>query len=83
MQIVEYANRKRELAIEKYRESIREKAIEKVKSRLILAGKKAEELDEESLEHLVKEEEDIIISKMKGSAGVAILALFGIGGLGL
>ena len=42
MQIVEYANCKRELAIESYRESIREKAIERVKSRLILAGKKAD-----------------------------------------
>ena len=83
MRIIDYANRKRELAIEKYRTNIREKAIERVRSRLILAGKKVGDLDEESLEHLVKEEEDLIISKMKSSAGVAILALLGIGGMGL
>ena len=83
MRIIDYANRKRELAIEKYRTNIREKAIERVRSRLILAGKKVGDLDEESLEHLVKEEEDLIISKMKNSAGVAILALLGIGGMGL
>jgi len=83
MRIIDYANKKRELAIEKYRANIREKAIERIRSRLILAGKKAGDLDEESLEHLVKEEEDLIISKMKSSAGVAILALLGIGGMGL
>ena len=83
MRIIDYANRKRELAIEKYRTNIREKAIERARSRLILAGKKVGDLDEESLEHLVKEEEDLIISKMKNSAGVAILALLGIGGMGL
>ena len=40
MRIIDYANKKRELAIEKYRANIREKAIERVRSRLILAGKK-------------------------------------------
>jgi len=72
------ATEKTELLIEKYRSQLREKAIGKVKSKLITAGKTVEDLSHDEIEHLVKEEEEEIIARLKKSGALAVLAFFGV-----
>jgi len=48
-----------------YRTFVREKAIGRAQTRILLAGKKADEFSEEELEVIVKEEEDKINSNIK------------------
>jgi hypothetical protein len=76
--LVEKANAKNDALIEKYRSHIREKAIGRVKSRLAIAGKSIPDLDKENLEHLVKEEEEKVISRWKQSGIIAFMAFLGI-----
>jgi hypothetical protein len=77
-EFVNASNVKREALIEKYRSNIREKAIGRVKSILLIAEKKISDFNEEELEHLVKEEEEKLIELWKKSSVVAFLAFFGI-----
>ena len=77
-ELVNASNVKREALIEKYRSNIREKAIGRVKSILLIAEKKISDFNEEELEHLVKEEEEKLIELWKKSSVVAFLAFFGI-----
>jgi hypothetical protein len=77
-ELVNASNVKREALIEKYRSNIREKAIGRVKSILLIAEKKISDFNEEELEHLVKEEEEKLIEHWKKSSIVAFLAFFGI-----
>ena len=76
--LVRIADEKKEVLVEKYRNLIREKAIDRVKSRLTIAGKKITDIDEEGLEHLVKEEEEKLIAQFKKSGALSLLAFLGI-----
>ncbi len=58
---------------------IRESAIQAANSRIILAGRKAEDLDPDDLEIIVKEEEDKIRSRIKEKGLFAVAALLGLG----
>ncbi|WP_191600405.1 hypothetical protein [Marinomonas algicola] len=62
----------------KYRKILREKAISRAKTRIVLAGRKAEEMSEEDLEVVVQEEEQKIKSEVKEKGLLAVLALLGI-----
>ena len=62
----------------KYRLAIREKAIKQAKSRIILSGQKIAGLGEDELEIIVKEEEDKIIRRYRGVAGVSLLIYLGL-----
>ena len=57
---------------------LREKAIEQARSRIILAGLRIEELDQNELEVIVKEEEDKIKHRYKGFVAVGLLAYAGL-----
>jgi hypothetical protein len=63
---------------DKYRRKLREKAIERSKVRIALAGRKVEDFDEDELEIIVKEEEEKLRNQMLGSVGVAALLVLGI-----
>ncbi len=60
------------------RRRMREKAIEKAKSRILLHGKKWSDFQAEELEIIVKEEEDKIKSDLKTKAIYGVLILLGI-----
>ncbi len=62
----------------KYRSKLREKAIERSKVRIALAGRKVEEFDQAELEIIVKEEEEKLRNQLLGSVGVAALLVLGI-----
>ena len=57
---------------------VREKAISRAKSALILSGKKAEEILDEDWEHLVADEESKIWQQYKTGGIAAFAALLGI-----
>lgn len=63
--------------IKVYRAFIREKAISRAQTRILLAGRKAEEFAEEELEIIVKEEEDKIKSNIREKGLLAVLAALG------
>lgn len=62
----------------KYRDKIRDKAIGRARTRIVLAGKTAEDFDEDELEIIVKEEEDKIMSDAKEKGLLALAALLGL-----
>ncbi len=62
-----------------YRTFVREKAISRAQTRILLAGKKTDEFSEEELEVIVKEEEDKINSNIKEKGLLAVLAALGYG----
>lgn len=61
-----------------YRKKVREKAIQNAKSRIVLSEKNIQDLSEDELEILVKEEEDKIYDNIKTKGLYAALALLGI-----
>lgn len=61
-----------------YRNKIREKAIERAKSRIIMNRKDISDFSEEELEVIVREEEDKIKDSFKTKGIYAGLALLGI-----
>lgn len=63
------------------RNKIRDKAISRAETRILLAGRKAEEFSEEELEIIVREEEDKINSSIKSKGILAALAILGLGWL--
>ncbi|MDO3381386.1 dihydrouridine synthase [Gilvimarinus algae] len=63
---------------QKYTRKIRDKAIERAKTRIYLHGRKPEDYDAEILETIVKEEEDKIISEYKSRGMVALVAALGL-----
>ncbi|MEE4203708.1 MAG: hypothetical protein V2I45_08760 [Halieaceae bacterium] len=63
---------------DKYRRKLREKAIERSKVRIALAGRKVDELDQDELEIIVKEEEEKLRTQLLSSVGVAALLVLGI-----
>lgn len=60
-----------------YKSFVREKAISRAQTRILLAGRKADEFAEEELEVIVKEEEDKINSSIREKGLLAVLAALG------
>ena len=58
---------------------IRDKAISRSQTRILLAGRKAEDFSEEELEVIVREEEEKIYSNLKEKGLLALIAILGIG----
>ncbi|WP_075185249.1 dihydrouridine synthase [Teredinibacter haidensis] len=57
---------------------VREKAIERAKTRIYLHGRKPEDYDQDVLEVIVKEEEDKIKSEFKDKSILLLLAALGL-----
>lgn len=62
----------------KYRSTIREKAIERARTRIIIAGSDPIQFSQEDLEVVVREEEDKIKSSIREKGLLAVLAFFGL-----
>ena len=62
----------------KIKQHIREKAIDRARTRIAIAGSDPAKLSQQDLEILVKQEEDVIKSSMKEKGLLAVLALLGI-----
>ena len=62
----------------KYALKIREKAIERARTRIYLHGKRPEDYEPDVLETIVKEEEDKIISDYKSRGILGLLAALGL-----
>jgi CRISPR/Cas system-associated protein Csx1 len=58
---------------------IRNKAISRSETRILLAGRKVSDFSEEELEVIVREEEDKIYSSLKEKGLLAAIAVLGIG----
>lgn len=63
---------------DKLQQKIREKAISRAKTRIVLAGKTPEDFNEEQLEIIVKEEEDKIKGSAKEKGLLVLLSLLGL-----
>lgn len=63
---------------QKYAGKIRDKAIERAKTRIYLHGRKPEDYAPDILEAIVREEEDKIISEYKSRGIVALVAALGL-----
>ena len=64
---------------DKVRASIREKAIQRANTRIIIAGRNVADLSEQELEIVVKEEEDKLISGYKEKGLLAVIGILGLG----
>lgn len=62
----------------KYREFIREKAINRARTRIIVAGNDPRDFNPQDLEIVVKEEEDKIKQSIKEKGLLAVLAMLGL-----
>lgn len=62
----------------KYRSVIREKAINRARTRIVVAGGDPASFSQNDLEVVVKEEEDKIKGSMKEKSLLAVLALLGL-----
>jgi len=62
---------------DKFREKLREKAISRARTRIVVAGRRPEDFSEEDLEIVVREEEDKIKGELKEKSLFAALALLG------
>jgi len=62
----------------KYKRYIREKAIERARTRIIVAGNDPHKLSQEDLEVVVREEEDNIKSSIREKGLLAVLAMLGL-----
>lgn len=63
----------------KFKQAIREKAIKRTETRIVLAKKKPRDFTEDELEVIVQEEESKIYSTIKEKGVLAVLAVLGIG----
>lgn len=63
---------------QKVNERVREKAIKRAETRIMLAGKTPNDFNEAQLEILVKEEEDKIFGSAKEKGLLALAALLGL-----
>ena len=66
---------------ERLRKKIRDKAISRAQTRIILAGKRPEEFELDMLEVIVKEEEDNIKQNIREKGLLAIALALGLGWL--
>ena len=64
--------------VKAYKSAIRDKAISRAQTRILLAGRQSSEFSEEELEVIVKEEEDKLYNTIKEKGLLAALALLGI-----
>lgn len=62
----------------KLNQKIRDKAISRAKTRIVLAGKVPEDFNEEQLEVIVKEEEEQILSGAKEKGLLVLASLLGL-----
>ena len=62
----------------KYRSVIRDKAIDRARTRIIVAGRDPRQFSREDLEVVVREEEDKIKTSIKEKGLFAVLAFFGL-----
>ena len=62
----------------KYRKFVREKAIDRARTRIIVAGNDPRKISQQDLEIVVREEEDKIKSSIKERGLLAVLALLGL-----
>ena len=67
---------------QRYQSAIREKAIKRAETRIILAGRTPQEFSPEDLEIVVQEEEDKLKSDIKEKGLLAVLALLGLSWFG-
>ncbi len=63
---------------DKLKQKIRDKAISRAQTRIVLAGKTPEDFNEEQLEIIVKEEEDKIKGSAKEKGILVLLSLLGL-----
>ncbi len=63
---------------DKLNQKIRDKAISRAKTRIVLAGKVPEDFDQEQLEVIVKEEEERIVSGAKEKGLLVLASLLGL-----
>ena len=63
---------------DKYRSAIREKAISRARTRIVVAGGDPAKFDQNDLEIVVREEEDKIKGSVKEKTLLAVLALLGL-----
>lgn len=64
---------------ENLKQRVRDKAISRAQTRILLAGRKVEDFSEDELETIVREEEDKIRSSIKEKGLLALAAVFGLG----
>lgn len=64
--------------INRYRSKVRERAITQAKARIALSQKPFEDLTEDELEIIVRDEEDKVKTSLKQSAVVAVLIALGL-----
>ncbi|MFC6438839.1 hypothetical protein [Bowmanella sp. JS7-9] len=64
---------------DKFKRAIREKAISRAHTRIILAGRTPESFSADELEVIVREEEDNIKNNYKEKGLLAVAALLGLG----
>lgn len=62
----------------KLKQKIRDKAISRAKTRIVLAGKVPEDFNEEQLEVIVKEEEQKLLSGTKEKGLLVLASLLGL-----
>ncbi|MCH2189899.1 MAG: hypothetical protein MK188_03110 [Gammaproteobacteria bacterium] len=62
----------------KYRSFVREKAIDRARTRIIVAGNDPRKMSQQDLEVVVREEEDKIKSSIRERGLLAVLALLGL-----
>lgn len=67
---------------QKVKQKLRNKAIARAETRILLNGRKVEDFSESELEIIVKEEEDKLIANIKEKSVLAILAMLGLSVLG-
>ncbi len=67
---------------QRYQSALREKAIKRAQTRILLAGRTPQDFSPEDLEIVVKEEEDKIKSEIKEKGLLAVLALLGLSWFG-
>ncbi len=63
---------------DKLKQKIRDKAIGRARTRIVLAGKTPEDFNEDELEIIVKEEEDKIKGSAKEKGLLVLLSLLGL-----
>jgi len=67
---------------ERYNKHLREVAISRAETRIVLAGKKTEDFSADELEVVVKEEEDKLKVEMQEKGILALLAVVGLSWFG-
>ena len=66
----------------RYDTRVREKAIKRSETRILLAGRKVDDFEEQDLEIIVREEEEKIKSENKEKGVLAVLAVLGLSWFG-